>query len=418
MESKSVVSRSSPRLSMTHGFTKKIQEMLMQHLRELALKNGATTSARRSSQTGGSQNLTKPTCELCRSSAMLHQQNENVEDTDHIQCCPFNTTTSNSPLVYPKPRLVDSELLDTSADCSPVAHAKPRQDCSAVLDDVLASLELCSARDKPEPTGRSPQSRSDRKQDKEQLYSNLFMQAMSNPASLNSQQLLQLAQAICHTASLSIEHAELAAKFCHHIALVSDSVFLEGLLNGCLELFERREELMGPLEASKDVPLRWIPYVSFVAKLLVAFKPSDGAGTDAAGDTVYTKDGKTPNGVWSTVQSLAVLLSECFCFILRPPSLGSLAEMECLKSAMMAAGKTMEQADPHLMVVLMSRLRDAFIESTASARSRKVLLQLIELRASGWQLKSSAQQMYYYPPRAFQALKQTSDEGRDATQHT
>ncbi|XP_075548905.1 uncharacterized protein LOC142582766 [Dermacentor variabilis] len=131
----------------------------------------------------------------------------------------------------------------------------------------------------------------------------LVMQAMSDPASLNLQQLLLLAQAICHTAAITIEPAEAAAKFCYQVALVRDSVFLEGLLNSCRELFEKREELMGPLEASKRTP-----YISSLAELLAAFESSNGA--DAVWDTVDARDGKRPNGICrSTVQSLAIQLS-------------------------------------------------------------------------------------------------------------
>ncbi|XP_065303704.1 uncharacterized protein [Dermacentor albipictus] len=161
----------------------------------------------------------------------------------------------------------------------------------------------------------------------------LVMQAMSDPASLNLQQLLHLAQAICHTAAITIEPAEAAAEFCYQVALVSDSVFLEGLLNSYRELFEKREELMGLVEATKrtpyvsslaellaacessdgtgadaasdtvkDVPVRWTPYVSFLAEFLAACESSNGTGTDAASDTVDAKDGKRPNGIWrSTV---------------------------------------------------------------------------------------------------------------------
>ncbi|XP_050035746.2 uncharacterized protein [Dermacentor andersoni] len=130
----------------------------------------------------------------------------------------------------------------------------------------------------------------------------LVMQAMSDPASLNLQQFVYLAQAICHTAAIAIKPAEAAAKFCYQVALVRDSVFLEGLLNSCRELFEKREELMGPLEATKRTP-----YVSSLAELLVAFESSNGAGADAACDTVDARDGKRPNGIWrSTVQSLAI----------------------------------------------------------------------------------------------------------------
>ncbi|XP_054931832.1 MIF4G domain-containing protein-like isoform X2 [Dermacentor andersoni] len=370
LQSKSVACRPSPGLDMTHGFMKKIQELQMEHLRQPEPKNAAITPTSTSPQTGGSQRSTKPTLEIYRPPEMLCQQNKDIEasDTDRIQCQPFNTTTNGNPGTHPKPRLDHSEV-----------------------PDVVLELQ---------PAGGSPQSHSDYKKDEYSLL--MVKQALQNPTSLSTQQLQRLARGICQTAPKSIEHAEPAAKFCHRIALVSNSVFLEGLLSSCRELFEKREELMGTLEAATGVPLRWTPYVSFVAKLLVEFESSDCA--NSAGTTVDASGGERPSGAWKrTVQSLAILLSSCFHVILRPPFLGSAAEMECLRSAVTAAGKAMERVAPHVTCALMARLRDAFLEPGTSARSRKVLLELIELRASGWQLRSAAQQMYYHPGRTFQS---------------
>ncbi|XP_070388600.1 MIF4G domain-containing protein B-like [Dermacentor albipictus] len=385
LQSKSVARRPSPGLDMTHGFMKKIQESQMEHLQQLGPKNAATTPTSTSHQTGGSRRSTKPTSEIyrppgARLAEMQCQQNKDTEasDADHIQCQPFNTTTNGNPGTHPKPRLDHSEVPDV----------------------VLARQTTSLACEELQPAGGSPQSHSDYERDEYSLL--MVKQALRNPSSLNTQQLQKLAHAICHTAPKSIEHAGPAAKFCHRIALVSNSVFLEGLLSSCRELFEKREELMGTLEAATGVPLRWTPYVSFVAKLLVEFESSDCA--NSAGTTVDASGGERPSGSWKgTVQSLAILLSSCFHVILRPPFLGSAAEMECLRSAVTAAGKAMERVAPHVMYALMARLRDAFLEPGTSARSRKVLLELIELRASGWQLKSAAQQMYYHPGRTFQS---------------
>ncbi|XP_075538665.1 uncharacterized protein LOC142573048 [Dermacentor variabilis] len=385
LQSKSVARRPSPGLDMTHGFMKKIQELQMEHLQQLEPKNASTTPGSTSPQTGDSQRSTKPTLEIyrppgARLAEMLCQHNEDIEasDTDRIQCQPFNTTTNGNPGPYPKPGLDHSEVP------------------SVVLARQTTSLGC----EELQPAGGSPQSHSDYEKDEHSFL--MVEQALQNPTSLNTQQLQMLAYAICHTAPKSIEHAEPAAKFCHRIALVSNSVFLEGLLSSCRELFKKREELMGTLEAATGVPLRWTPYVSFVAKLLVEFESSDCA--NSPGTAVDASGGERPSGSWKrTVQSLAILLSSCFHVILRPPFLGSAAEMECLRSVVTAAGKAMERVAPHVMCALMARLRDAFLEPGTSARSRKVLLELIELRASGWQLRSAAQQMYYHPGRTFQS---------------
>ncbi|XP_075534175.1 uncharacterized protein LOC142567959 isoform X2 [Dermacentor variabilis] len=327
-------------------------------------------------------------------SEMLRKQRENVGtlDTDHKQRQPFRTTTSDSQVVYPKPRLVDSWALDTSTNCGPVAHPKPGKDHSEVPNDVPASLALCCASDEPEPIGNRPPLHSGDKQDAVRRNGELVAQALTDPASLSSQQLVHLARLVCHTAALTTEHAEPAADFCYKFALVSDSAFLEGLLSGCRELYAKRQELMAPLERSTDVAVRWMPYVSFLAQLLVAFVSSNGDGATAARDTVKTRDGKRSNVISkNTVRSLAILLHCCFHNMLCPPSLDSFDQMECLKSALTAAGKAMEKAEPHLMQAVMRELRDAYYNPETSEHSRKVLLELIELHASGWQLKPSTQ---------------------------
>ncbi|KAH7967123.1 hypothetical protein HPB49_022907 [Dermacentor silvarum] len=76
-------------------------------------------------------------------------------------------------------------------------------------------------------------------------------------------------------------------------------------------------------------------------------------------------------------------------------------EIECLRSVVTVAGQTMQRVAPHLMCALMGRLHDAYLEPSIPPRMRMVLLELIELRASGWQLKTSTQ-MYYNPGKAFQ----------------
>ncbi|KAH7965917.1 hypothetical protein HPB49_012132 [Dermacentor silvarum] len=75
--------------------------------------------------------------------------------------------------------------------------------------------------------------------------------------------------------------------------------------------------------------------------------------------------------------------------------------IECLRSVVTVAGQTMQRVAPHLMCALMGRLHDAYLEPSIPPRMRMVLLELIELRASGWQLKTSTQ-MYYNPGKAFQ----------------
>lgn len=384
MQSTSVGQRHSPGLDLSHGFMKKIQRLQMEQRRQLALKNAASASA--ALRAAGSQRSTKPTLQIyrppgARLAEMQRQQNEDfrASNTDDIHWRPTNGTTA----------------------CNPVPHPKPRLDnCEEVQDSVPAPQASSAARDEPEPPAHSSQlnSRDGDDEDSVLTYDSLVKQAMQDPNTLNTEELQWLARGICQTASRSVEHAEMAASFCQRIAsqMADSGAFIKGLLSVCNELFGNRAELMGPLEKAENMPMRWTPYVTFVAKLLQAF---DASG---AGDTIVNGDDEMLDGSGrSAARQLAFLLSSCFQTILRPPSLGSVAEMECLKSAMAATGKAVQRMEPHLMRMLMARMRDAFLEAGTSVRMRKILLELIDLHGSGWQL-TPAQQMYYDPARSFQ----------------
>ncbi|KAH8028358.1 hypothetical protein HPB51_016181 [Rhipicephalus microplus] len=71
-------------------------------------------------------------------------------------------------------------------------------------------------------------------------------------------------------------------------------------------------------------------------------------------------------------------------------------QMECLRSVLTIAGRAVERDAPQRMAILVGRLREAFVQPGLSAQTRKTLLELLELHASGWQL-NLAQQLYYFP---------------------
>ncbi|KAH6938123.1 hypothetical protein HPB50_007042 [Hyalomma asiaticum] len=74
---------------------------------------------------------------------------------------------------------------------------------------------------------------------------------------------------------------------------------------------------------------------------------------------------------------------------------------ECLRSAMTASGRAMQNVQPQLTSMLMKRVRDAFFEPAISIRTKKILEELIELRGSGWQM-SLSRQTYYNPSKFLQ----------------
>ncbi|KAH8036220.1 hypothetical protein HPB51_020891 [Rhipicephalus microplus] len=76
----------------------------------------------------------------------------------------------------------------------------------------------------------------------------------------------------------------------------------------------------------------------------------------------------------------------------RPPLWGE--EVECLRRALTTAGEAAERGAPARMAALVTCLRDAFLSSDIPEDDRLTLLELIELRASGWKL-SREQQLSY-----------------------
>lgn len=71
-------------------------------------------------------------------------------------------------------------------------------------------------------------------------------------------------------------------------------------------------------------------------------------------------------------------------------------QMECLRSVLTIAGKAVQRDAPQRMAALVSHMREAFVQQCLSANGRKVLLELLELHASGWQL-NLPQRLYYFP---------------------
>lgn len=75
----------------------------------------------------------------------------------------------------------------------------------------------------------------------------------------------------------------------------------------------------------------------------------------------------------------------------------SLFQIECLFFVLTCIGRDLETHLPQQMEALLNSVRDAFLNSSASAPAiRRTLLQLIELHASRWQLPGNTV-LYYYP---------------------
>ncbi|XP_075740238.1 MIF4G domain-containing protein A-like [Rhipicephalus microplus] len=92
--------------------------------------------------------------------------------------------------------------------------------------------------------------------------------------------------------------------------------------------------------------------------------------------------------------SMAVLLCDSCRLVMISPQLDYEAKVECLRTALTTAGEAAEQGAPARMAALVACMRDAFLSSDVPEKARLTLLELAELRASGWKL-SLEQQLFF-----------------------
>lgn len=170
---------------------------------------------------------------------------------------------------------------------------------------------------------------------------------------------------------------EQAAKLC--ISIIEREqreTFLESLINTCQELYHDRETML-----RHDV-FKWTSYLVFLNEMYGMLKRKQLH--------LLTKyEGVAPKLV------LLSLLAEC-CTATLTSSLQSTQEVETLFVVLTQIGKDLETETPGRMSLLVTCLREAFLNNHINPQIGKTLLQLIELQAAGWNLPAQAV-MYYYP---------------------
>ncbi|XP_031618941.1 uncharacterized protein LOC116338042 [Contarinia nasturtii] len=213
----------------------------------------------------------------------------------------------------------------------------------------------------------------------------LIDQAMIDPNKLNARSLMVLANQIMQRAVEGRRFALPASRFC--IAIIAKEqkeTFLEALLNTCRQWYQEREKILGsPQKIKNSARPRFTAFMAFLTEMFCQLKRRQLQ--------LRTKcDGVPPPIVLLTV------LSKCCEDCVKPP-VRSLSEIECLFYVLTCVGRDIEQHLQQQLEVLLSKVRDAFLNSSASAPTiRRTLLQLIELQASHWQLAGNTV-LYYYP---------------------
>lgn len=220
--------------------------------------------------------------------------------------------------------------------------------------------------------------------------------ALEDPNKMPARQLMEVVRHLFNRVLESCKYAEPIARLCMGIIQKEkNETFLESLLNSCREWYNERDRLFSEdggggggsgrsasSRQSQMKPSKWVAYVTFLYELYTRLKSRK----------------QTPMISTSTPPSAIILtlLSECCILFLKPSSLLGHSEIECLFIVLTSIGRDLQNEFPSRMQSLISGVRDAFLATSTPQAVRKTLLQLIELNASNWQLKSQAV-TYYYP---------------------
>ncbi|XP_055302841.1 uncharacterized protein LOC129568677 isoform X2 [Sitodiplosis mosellana] len=210
-------------------------------------------------------------------------------------------------------------------------------------------------------------------------------QALIDPNKLNARTLMVLANQIMQRAVEGRRFALPASRFCITIiAKEQKETYLEALLNTCRLWYQERGVVLGsPQKIKNSARPRFTAFMAFLTEMFCQLKRRQLQ--------LRTKcDGVPPPIVLLTV------LSKCCEESVRSP-VRSLSEIECLFYVLTCVGRDIETHLPQQLEILLSLVRDAFLNSSASAPTiRRTLLMIIELQASHWQLSGNTV-LYYYP---------------------
>uniref|UniRef100_A0A1B6MQW4 MIF4G domain-containing protein n=1 Tax=Graphocephala atropunctata TaxID=36148 RepID=A0A1B6MQW4_9HEMI len=206
-----------------------------------------------------------------------------------------------------------------------------------------------------------------------------LQQAIKDPNEMSARSLMTLAKLIVERATSDRRYAEPAAKICINvIEKEKKETFLESLLNTCQLSYQERDKVL----RSAPTGSRYRQYMTFLNEMYVQLKRSQ-----LQLKTQY--DGVPPQLM------LLTLLSKCFIDCLQAKPLSKI-EIEAIFFILTSIGKDLEHDLPKTMEQIFFNIRDVFLTPTSAGPIKSTLLQLIELRASKWQMPASAV-MYYYP---------------------
>jgi len=206
-----------------------------------------------------------------------------------------------------------------------------------------------------------------------------LQQAIKDPNEMPARSLMALANVIVEKTISDRRYAEPAAKICINIIeKEKKETFLESLLNTCQLSYQERDKLL----RNGSIGSRYRQYMTFLNEMYVQLKRSQ-----LQLKTHY--DGVPPQKL------LLTLLSKSFIDCLQAKTLSKI-EIEAMFFILTSIGKDLELNLPQVMDQIFCVMRDVFLTNSSAGPLKNTLLQLIELRASKWQMPSEAV-IYYYP---------------------
>lgn len=253
-----------------------------------------------------------------------------------------------------------------------VAAVKPAEISQHAIDATAEAGSRCS---KLTNTASSFDNFPSQKQSKEENYLHL---AEQNPDQLPSNILDELARTIMKRVLKGLISPQAGAKLCITIADKENRHrFLESLIKISQTWYEDRDRVLRE-ESANHFPV----FMRFLTEMRLQLKQ--------AAIKVHFEKRQTEIAAESVL--LCILTKCCQACVGMP--IKSVQEVECLFYVLTSIGMDLEMELPMQLQQLMERVRYGFLASSASAEIRRMLLQVIELKASSWQLSESTKSYY------------------------
>ncbi|PWA19270.1 MIF4G domain-containing protein B [Gambusia affinis] len=197
----------------------------------------------------------------------------------------------------------------------------------------------------------------------------LLKTALKDPSSVNLEKVSNIL--VDQSLKDSLFSKE-AGRICYTIVQAeakqnNGTVFRRHLLNRLQQEFKEREE------TRKRSLQGWVSYVTFICNIFD-----------------YLKVNNMP------MVALVLPVYDCLMRLAQPDALLNEEEVDCLVLQLHRIGEQLEKVNSQRMDELFFLLRDGFLlQEGLTSMARLLLLEVLEFRAGGWMLSSTAHKYYY-----------------------